>query len=313
MKLQKILVPIDFSDFTSAALDYAAFLAGPGSIELHILHVLELDGGDPYTLRSVTPDLEGHLKSIEEKATHAMKSLLDNQRADAVIIHRALRKAVAAGPAIVQYAQEEEIDLIVMGTHGRRGLRRFLLGSVTEEVVKTAPCSVLTLQKGKKEGRGGIGMVLVPFDFSSDSERALDVARELAASYGGRHIEVIHVVPLMAGAMGAGLPTAIPIQVSGAQRAREALREYEVEGSDGRPEIVTRVLEGPAAMRLVEEARETNADLIVIGSHGLTGLRRFLIGSVCERVVRWADCPVLVQRDAPDQDSPAEETEPAES
>ncbi|MCH9651718.1 MAG: universal stress protein [Deltaproteobacteria bacterium] len=313
MKLQKILVPTDFSEFATAALDYAAFLAGPGSIELHILHVLELDGGAPYSLRSVMPDLEEHFESIEQKATDAMKSLLDDHRADAVIIHRVLRRAFAAGPAIIEYAQEEEIDLIVMGTHGRRGLRRFLLGSVAEEVVKTAPCSVLTLREQPEGGRGGLGKMLVPFDFSSDSERALEVAKELAVAYGSERIEVLHVAPVPAAAMGSGLPVAVPVHLPMAEQAREVLREYDSAGSPGKPQIVTRVLEGPAAMRLVEEAEAIGTDLIVLGSHGLTGLRRFLMGSVSERVVRWADCPVLVLRSTSEEALASVETARAES
>ncbi len=239
--------------------------------------------------------IEGHYQKLEEDAISAMGDLLP-EKTGAPKVVRAHRRALSAAPAIVTYGAEEGIDLIVMGTHGRRGLRHFLLGSVAEEVVRTAAGSVLTLRRPEGESEKTIDRILVPVDFSSDSDEALEVAREVAATYGASHIDVVHVVALPAAPLGPGLPTAAPIHLDIARQARESLSELSAEASEGKPSISIRVLEGPAAWRIVETAEEVGADLIVLGSHGLSGLRRFLIGSVSERVVRWAHCPVWVLR-----------------
>ena len=205
-------------------------------------------------------------------------------------------RGIAVAPAIVEYAEAEEIDLIVLGTHGRRGLRRFLLGSVAEEVVRTAGCPVVTVPHEDARHTDSIERIVVPFDFSADSVWALETAKELAATYGSR-LDVVHAImpPMAAGGVAdSPLPSGVWVDIE--KKIREDLVQR-VESTAG-PEvpIETHVLEGRAAGRITKFAEEMGADLIVIGSHGLSGLRRFLLGSVSERVVRSAHCPVLVTR-----------------
>jgi nucleotide-binding universal stress UspA family protein len=141
-----ILVPTDFSEPSDAALDYAKGLAARFGASLHLLHVVD----DPY--RSVmsaevfVPEVEGYRDDL---VADAITRLKDRLRSSDIEHLRATADAVigTAAWSIVEYAAAHEIDLIVMGTHGRSGVSHLLMGSVAEKVVRTAPCPVLTLRE----------------------------------------------------------------------------------------------------------------------------------------------------------------------
>jgi nucleotide-binding universal stress UspA family protein len=144
IQLAKILLPTDFSEFSVKARDYACEFAAQFNAELHVLHVLDIQ-------ESATPDfsmglaLPGRIKESRENAEQALQGFLDPEWAK----DRSVVRATAEGPPfleIIRYAKQENIDLIVMGTHGRSGLVHVLLGSVAERVVRKAPCPVLTVR-----------------------------------------------------------------------------------------------------------------------------------------------------------------------
>src|SRR5690606_34769986 len=110
-----------------------------------------------------------------------------------VVVKRAVVRDVAAAPAILQYARDQEMDLVVMGTHGRRGLRRLFLGSVAEEVVRLSVCPVLTVHAGPIRSEALFGDILVPIDFSPHSKAALRAAASLAPELGAS-LDLLHVV-----------------------------------------------------------------------------------------------------------------------
>lgn len=297
MNAQKILMPTDFSECANAALNHALFLAGHLEAELHLLHVVVLHNMDPYEEVPGFPDADEVHRRLEKVASGEMKELLAGHSADHLEVRQAQKRAVAAAPAIVEYAAEENVDLIVMGAHGRRGFRRFLLGSVAEEVVRLSPCPVLTIRgegKGKKTELEKPEKILVPFDFSGHSRRALETARELAASYGGK-LHVLHViepvmephpyVPVHYRPEGFDLPRLM-------SRVKEDLGPIVAEIAAGVSYEIG-VDEGNPAWCIAETAEKVGADLIVIATHGRTGLGRFFLGSVTEKVVRTAGCPVL--------------------
>jgi nucleotide-binding universal stress UspA family protein len=152
LAIKKVLVATDFSDCSDAALMYARALAGQFGAQLHVLHNVEFRGAvdvagiGVYT--TFSPDL---LTELENDARDRMNGLLSDS-------DRALLKAqvvVGSGEttaqAIVEYAASENIDLIVLGTHGRHGLSHLLLGSVAERVVREAPCPVLTVRPPQRD------------------------------------------------------------------------------------------------------------------------------------------------------------------
>jgi nucleotide-binding universal stress UspA family protein len=203
---------------------------------------------------------------------------------------------VSAAPSIVDYATETGIDLIVMGTHGRRGVRHLLVGSVTEEVVRLAPCAVLSVRmQTDPKPLSAVRNVLAPVDFSEHSRDALGVARDVAGSYGARlqlfHVweDVLHPAFYNMGAM-----SIKDLQPDIEDRTIGALQELLAETPGPAVETDFHTTEGHAAREIVDFAVENATDLIVIATHGLTGVEHFLLGSVAEKVVRRAPCPVLV-------------------
>jgi universal stress protein A len=144
IRLQKILLPTDFSDYSAAATKYACELATKFDAELHLLHTLE-------THLASTPnfglglDLPKYVSESKAAAEKSLAGVLD----PAWAASRTVVKAMVEGSPkteIIAYARKHQIDLIVLATHGRSGLAHVLMGSVTESVVRTAPCPVLTVR-----------------------------------------------------------------------------------------------------------------------------------------------------------------------
>lgn len=296
MDVKKILLPTDFSECSNAALDHALFLAEHFGAGLDLLHVVVLHDVDPYGSGGGFPDVDDIHRRLQELASGEMKALLDGRAIGQLEIREEQRRAVAAAPAIVDYAGEEDVDLIVMGAHGRRGFRRFLLGSVAEEVVRLSPCPVLTLRGGDRASAlHRVGSVVVPFDFSEHSRTALASATKVAASYGAR-LDLLHVVepimephpyvPLHYRSEAFDLPKLMA-------RVEEDLGKIGAEIVGEKAPCGVHVLEGNPAWCIADHAEKIGADLIAMATHGRTGLSRFFLGSVTEKVVRTAHCPVL--------------------
>jgi nucleotide-binding universal stress UspA family protein len=208
-----------------------------------------------------------------------------------------VRYAADPARAIGAHAAEIGAALVVMGTHGRRGFDRFVLGSVAELVLRRAPCPVLVVPcvEGADPAALDGGRIVVPDDLTDAASRAITEAARLARPLGAE-LEVVHVVedayvPSPYGALAAPRAdyAALVPRVEAALEARAA--------GAGVP-VRPAVRHGEAAAEIAACAREGGAALIVMASHGRQGLDRVLMGSVAEAVVRRAPCPVLVVRPA---------------
>lgn len=187
-------------------------------------------------------------------------------------------------------AEEIDSDLIVMGTHGRTGLSGLLAGSVAIAVLRGARCPVLALRAGERPRETAeVRVILHPTDFSVDSEAALQVARSLARDHGARLI-ILHVATLDVFSDGTA---AAEIDNGVYREALDDLRRR-ISGPDLKHPVETLLSRGFAAEGIIESAKNVGCDLIVMGTHGRTGLTRLLMGSVAENVLPRADCPVLI-------------------
>lgn len=294
MDVKKVLFPTDFSDCARQALNHALFLAEDFDAELHMLHAVVLHQEDP-----ANPDLQftSDVELLDRLSAIARTRLaeLAEHTTSQVKVRQTERRGFSASVVILEYADEIEADLIVMGTHGHRGAARFFLGSVAEQVVRHARCPVLTLRAKPERALEAIASILVPVDFSDQSRHAVATAAELADRWQAA-IELVHVleIPPLPAFYGP-----VP-DVGSTQRLLElADRELQELGSSLVPEGVdwkATTLEGAAASEIVRHARATGSDLVVIPSHGRSGLDRLLMGSTTERVLRTAECPVLTLR-----------------
>ena len=310
LTLNRILFPTDFSACADEALAYAVELADRYGATLHLLHVVdELDpdwsGATDAAQRTVTLR-----DDIEEKATARLQGLVPDTSETDIETTEALRSSFEVDDAIVDYADEEAMDLIVMGTHGRRGFDRLVLGSVADAVLRRAPCPVLTVREGASQaGRKATGFedILAPIDFSDASHNALTTADALAGTYEARlrllFVAESRTVPTFSdtGLPGLGVVQMDPEIVENAEAALQQLNER----LGGRAASTTyHVTEGRVASTIADFAEEEATDLIVMSTRKREGMDRFLVGSTTERVVRVAPCPVLTLR-APAQSSTA--------
>lgn len=302
LQIERILFPTDFSECTRHAFPHTLHFARKFNAEVHLLHAVVLHEADPGNAAHPLPDVQGLYQVLEERADSQMARAVANH-GDRVRIRQAQMRSISAAGAILEYAAEHDIDLITMGTHGRRGLRRLLLGSVAEEVVRLAPCPVLTVP-GRTEAptAGHVERILVPVDFSEHASLALSYANQLAEMYGAR-LHLLHVIdqvvypdfyPPLVAPVG---PASDELRRRSEARLNQLLAQLPYSNAE------THVGSGRALPEIVRFAEELAVDLIVLASHGLTGIRHMVLGSVTEQVVRAAPCPVFTVKILP---SPAE-------
>ncbi len=297
MRPKNILLATDFSKFADSALDEALFWAHQFSAQLHLLHVVVLFGDSP---AHDAAELSATYERLSAEASDRLRGSVAERGTQGLTIIEGQRRDFTAAPAILRYARENEVDLIVVGSHGRRGWRRFLLGSVAEEVMRSAECPVLVVHGQEAVEERSLDRILVPFDFSSDAIQSLETAKELASQFGS-HIDLVHVMasPITTGGTAIpvpGLPLSSPAYVDLRAQTEELLRSRVEEAETARLHIEPHLLTGHPANTIVDLARKLSTDLILIASHGLSGLQRALLGSVSERVARSAGCSVLVLR-----------------
>ena len=299
LQIKKILFPTDYSECAEHAFRHAAHLAGWHRAELHIVNVVEQDetaGGDlPEGLHINEEDLADQLhRALEVEGPprpEAPSSGSVRRPEDLSIVQEQLVDPSAA-EGILRYAGREGGDLVVMGTHGRRGADRMLLGSVAEEVVRRSECPTLTVgARTDLRPPQQVERILVPVDFSKYARLSIAYAVELAMTYGAR-LDLLHIVEdvELPGAYGMeASPFAVEDIVGRAEKALEEMIRQEI----GFEHVLAEVRIGYPAVDIVETAREHEADLIVMATHGRRGIRRLIMGSVAERVVRMAPCPVF--------------------
>jgi nucleotide-binding universal stress UspA family protein len=278
-----ILFAADYSANSMAAFRMACSLAADNKTRLVVLHAFERDAalGDA--------PLPAEARKAEQRKMAQMYA-----PSYPIEVEYRTRQGHAAD-SILDTAREIGSDLIVLGTHGRTGLRRLIAGSIASSVLHRAQCPVLALRAQDGSPRADeIGVILHPTDFSSSSETAQVVARSLARDLGARLV-ILHVIPVetaMEGTMAAEVDPALYRDAVDAVRQR-------LDGPDLKHVVETMLTHGFAAEEIVRVASELRCDLIVMGTHGRTGLGRLLMGSVAEGVLPKAECPLLVVKPGP--------------
>ena len=292
LKIDRILFPTDGSPAAQHARRHAEFLAQRHDADLHVVHVDERD-----------TDLADVVEIREEDVLSELHVDTGDGGARAVPARRVEEREVAhpsAAGGILRYAAEHDADLIVMGTHGRRGVKRLLIGSVAEDVVRRAECPVFTIRSSNGTPDAdeplpdavSIGRILVPVDLSEHTDALVEHAREIALAYDAS-VEFLHVVERVALPPAYGLEPLALDSAGVKERAREDLdRRAEALRKDGIEVFVTARTGYPSEV-LLEAAADADVDLVMVATHGFSGVQRLLLGSVAERVVRRVECPVL--------------------
>jgi nucleotide-binding universal stress UspA family protein len=303
---QTILFAADFSDASVEAFRMACSLAVEGRTRLHVLHVVEpnMVPEDPSFLgqMGVLYYQTGSDRGRDERLEQELR--LAYVPATPVDATYRVKEGHAAAE-ILRMADETAADLIVLGTHGRTGLSWLLTGSVATSVMRRAPCPVLALHASNNPRNvEQPPTILHPSDFSDNSEAALRIARQLARDLGAR-LTVLHVAPFDTYVQ----EMAVPVDLSLYREELEEMRRR-VDGPDLKYPVELRLRQGEAPDEIIRTASELVNGLIVMGTHGRTGMGRLLFGSVTEFVLPRASCPVLAVK-SPDRAWATEVDEPS--
>ncbi len=288
---QRILVPTDFSPASDCALIFAKELAGPFKAEIHLLHVRTVVD-NPIVSSEDLDEVERILAMSDAKTRETLEEYAAGIE---VPTHCHIERGIAPADAIIKAIAEHHCDLVVMGTNGRRGLKRLMVGSVAKEVVHRSPVPVLTTRE--ETGRAfSPQKILVAYDSSDDSLQAVLLAAEWASVLSAE-VTLIHAME----------PITYPDFYSHytlrenhltrlGQQCHDALAAV---GKEHLQNVTheTAVIYAQAAGGISEYASSHGFGLLVLATRGLSGIARALFGSVAERVTQISEVPVLTVRE----------------
>jgi nucleotide-binding universal stress UspA family protein len=296
-RFNRILVPIDFSRSSLKAIPYALAVARQFGAHVQLLHIVDTTQYPPPTLLTLplVPLAEWDKRLMKQLEAIALK-----YRTNGTVSALKPRSGTAY-EEICATSREVNADLIVIATRGYTGIKHMFLGSTAERVVRHSSCPVLVVHLHGRHWNGSttprsrtgfqLSRIVVPIDFSECSRLAFNYAVQLARDFNAE-LRLVHVINSHAYPFGDEHLALHASQLT-RQAAEAAQKQMRAMAAKSKIRYSARVIEGSPGMQICNAANE-DVDLIVISTHGRTGFKHVLIGSVAERVVRYAHCPVLV-------------------
>lgn len=289
--IRKILVATDFSPASTHALDHAQALAARIGAEVHVLSV-HIQHSNLHGLVNF-PNLDELENQLEVQVRESLRELMAGREGE--LVGEVVSDQYAA-PAILRYARERGIDLIMMGTHARSVVSRLFLGSVAAELLRTAPIPILVTGPEHAVVPNAFQKILVPVDFSDTSLGLLKYAEALASACKGS-LDVVHIVD----------PQSLPPYYArdfGEQQQRMAEQAMQklLAAATIEVEHSSQVRVGSPDDMLVALAEEQHTDVIIMATANRSALSQMLLGSTTGRVIRKAPCAVLAWRELDNQE-----------
>jgi len=295
MQIKLILCPIDFSEFSIRAYHYALSLAEHYRAKLVAQHIVELWRYPYADFVASTGDYAEFCRVLREGGTEQLEKFVKNHTRDKIQPELVVHQGVAPD-CILSLAQKRETDLIVMGTHGRRGYDRLVLGSVTNRVMRTAACPVLAICRPPRESVAAdmdaekewghvhhLSRILFCTDFSENSERALNYAISATEEYDAE-LTLLHVLE--------EIPSPAKTEEAIAT-ATEQLDKLIPQEERKTLKIKTAVRMGKPYQQIIQLALEAQIDMVTMGVRGRGALDLAVFGSTTYRVLQLGPCPVL--------------------
>jgi nucleotide-binding universal stress UspA family protein len=302
----RILVAIDGSEAAAVAVDLVAEVVWPPGTEILVAEAVEtgagIFGGPWPALAAVQTDrIEADIRAEAQRTVETAGERLARSGLNVTTIVLRGRPATA----IVDRARAMRANLVVVGSRGHGTIESMLLGSVSAEVVDHAPAPVL-VARGRR-----IERIVLGWDGSSCASRAVELLRTWPI-FAGSMVRVVSVadveIPWWVGFPEAGPPEMVPIYVDAANASRrqhdELAREMTAQLQSAGLTAEADRREGDAATEILAAAKTSNADLIAVGTHGRSGLKRLVLGSVARNILQHATCSVLVVRAGSTETSP---------
>jgi nucleotide-binding universal stress UspA family protein len=294
VQMKNILCATDFSDFSNQTIPYGTALAKEFGARLYICHVIDLSSIAIYGEFQLNPvDQQNRIK---KQAAEQLDHLIGEQP----VKWEPLITVGHTADEVSRLVDEKEIDLVIAATRGRSGLKRLILGSVTERLMRILSCPLLVIHSPEHQFVNPIsqeirlGRILVGCDFSPDSDLAFQHALSLAQEFEA-DLHLAHVIePTVAGELlKPDKPLSAEIQQGLHERLTEKLTSMVPEEARNWCTPETRILDGYPYEALVQYAKNNDIDMIVLGVRGHGLVKTLLLGSTTDRVVRQAPCPVL--------------------
>jgi nucleotide-binding universal stress UspA family protein len=300
LNIQNILVPVDFSEMSMQAIQIAKQLTRRFGASIHLAHVRQCNYGadvvapaPPIVPFSFMPyEQEGERSVLKELEAVASKCGVPSASCDVL-------SGAPPFDEICRVGQRIPADLIVMPTHGRTGLKHVFLGSTAERIVRHSSCPVLVTRGNSAQSKNGsrfrIKTIVVPVDFSSCSREGLRYAIAFANEFGAKII-LLHATYLgyIYSSEGTALYDIPGLQTAARKNAERKMRELVRSVNFGAVKFETAFTDGSPVIDICTFAKDHDVDLIITSTHGFTGFKHVLIGSIAEQVVRHAPCSVLV-------------------
>jgi nucleotide-binding universal stress UspA family protein len=291
LELRRILCPIDFSEFSARAYRHALSVAQHYRAKLVAQHVVELWRYPQVDFAASAGLFEEFWQALLEKGKEQLQEFVKNYTPDDIQPELVVHQGIAPD-SILNLAEAQKTDLIVMGTHGRRGFDCLMLGSVTERVMRSAPCPVLAVCKpshdliasGKQRDHiPPLSRILFCADFSRNSERVLEYAISLTAEYDAE-LTLLHVLE--------DVPSSAKTKEAIAT-ATEQLDKMIPPEVHATRKIKTTVRIGKPYRQIIQFALEAQTDLVTMAVRGRGALDLAVFGSTTYRVMQLGPCPVL--------------------
>lgn len=310
MKIETIVLTTDFSEAARKAYPAAVALAKAFEATIHLAHVAE----------SMPPYFFLHGMGIDTEVPHEPYLLELERRLEEEEARREIFEGCRIQPKLLYHGYPEEAlghythevgaDLVIVATHGHSGLGYFFLGSFTQKLVRHSPAPVLTYRVGDEAGQAlGFKHVVVPFDFSENSTVVVPAVRFLSENFGSKFTFLYSVEPVP---QFVEMPTEAVFSTyffraleEAPDRARDhfaEIRKKHLEGIDADLEVC----HGIPHKEILQFVKKTSADLVLMATHGWTGLKHYLLGSVAEKVLHKASCSVLTVRPEHPEKPPSE-------
>jgi nucleotide-binding universal stress UspA family protein len=294
IRIAHVLCPVDFSEISQHALDHAAAIARWYEARLTLLYVF----ANLPTMDLPPPVLEAADRERRMSDLRRMAAAVPGD----VRVEYAIQEAPSVQEEILAQLGARHADLLVIGTHGRSGFQRLFLGSVTEKMIRTAPCPTLVVPPQAPDVPAGSAIqfrrILCAVDFSEGSIEALGYAIGMAEEADAQ-LTVLHVVefpPVLVDEPGVSVPDLSRVREATAANARQKLEGLIPEQARTYCTVETAVVEGRAYREILRRATERQSSLIVMGVHGRGALNLLVFGSTTHHVIRKSVCPVLIVR-----------------
>ena len=292
---QHLLVPLDGSRLAEAALPVAGYLARTLHARLTLLHIIEENPPERIHGEPHLQDAQEAQEYLKDAARRLLPGLPDVEEH----VHRQGEKDVAR--SLATHMEELDADLIVMSTHGRSGVRSLLIGNIAQQVISISKTPILLVPSGGEQAAQTFTChrIVTPLDGNPEHEQGLEVAASLARACGAelRLIMAVHTLQTLPGEHGATarlLPTASSaiLDLNEAQ-AEEYLRQHEQKLNEAGIKVSSQVCRGEPVKMVERAARSMDADLLVLSTHGKSGIEAFWSRSFAPNLARIARHPIL--------------------